>query len=124
MKNHEFSFKKYDVFYSSHEYISSKNSHRYLKSKFDVRYYIFMKNSIYIPACRFFLVKKYAKNHEKLRFFIKKYDVFSLLSRVSFVKNRKIIIARISGDGRSHFHEKFDLHTGVSILSDEKILIK
>ena len=26
--------------------------------------HIFMKNSIYIPACRFFLIKKYAKNDE------------------------------------------------------------
>ena len=61
-------------------------------------------------------MQKIMKNYD----FSLKNTMFFHYSRLSFVKNRKIIIARISGDGRSHFHEKFDLHTGVSILSDQK----
>ena len=52
--------------------------------------------------------------------FRREITMFLIVPEGSFVRNRKMSIARISGDGRPHGHENFNLHTGVSIFSDEE----
>ena len=64
-----------------------------------------MKISIYIPACRIFLINFHRKNHQKSLIFIE--------------KTSKIIDVHEKSMKNHIWHENFNLHTGVSNISNQ-----
>ena len=92
MKNYDFSLKNTMFFHYFLEYLSSKTEKLSSPAFRAMVDHIFMKNSIYIPACRFFLIKKSIKNDEKSRFFIKKIRCFFINPLSIFRRKTRTVI--------------------------------